>query len=153
MSKSIIAKQVPSLTDVRIASQSGRELPIYIHKNNPSQQIKIISADGVEHSITVPVQALEFFAKILLEMGKGSIINIIPSHAELTTQEAADLLNVSRPYLVKLLESGEISFHKVGKHRRIRYKDLQHYKNSIDEERGKVLDELTQQAQEDNEGY
>lgn len=81
------------------------------------------------------------------------MIALIPIHAKLTTQEAAEMLNVSRPYLIKLLETGEIPFYQVRLHQRIRFKDLMNYKEQIDNARMKALDELAAQAQDLNMGY
>jgi excisionase family DNA binding protein len=89
----------------------------------------------------------------LTEIGEGNAVSIISIHAELTTQEAADVLNVSRPFLVNLLERGELPFHKIGTHRRIRYQDVIAYKERIDTKRRKALDDLTEQAQALNMGY
>ena len=86
-------------------------------------------------------------------MGKGNAVKIVPLKKELTTTEAAEILNVSRPYLVELLESGKIPFRKVGVRRRILYQDLMVYKQQIDAQRMSALAELAAQAQELNMGY
>jgi excisionase family DNA binding protein len=86
-------------------------------------------------------------------MAQGNAVTIVPIHAELTTQEAADLLNVSRPFLIKLIESQEIPCRKVGRHRRIRFADLMEYKQKTDTQRTQALDELVAQSQELNMGY
>ncbi len=86
------------------------------------------------------MSALRLLADVLTEIGEDNAVTIIPIHAELTTQEPADVLNVSGPILVQLLERGEIPFHKIGTHRRVRYQDVIAYKERIDAERHKALD-------------
>jgi len=90
---------------------------------------------------------------LLVEMAQGNAVTIVPTHAELTTQEAANILNVSRPHLVKLLEEGAIPFSKTGTHRRIRYQDLMAFSKQRTQESKAALDELALQAQEHEMGY
>lgn len=101
----------------------------------------------------VPVKAIRLLVEILDAMARGDAVSLIPIHRELTTQEAANILNVSRPYLVKLIESGEIPFHKNGVRRKVLFKDLMEYKQKRDRESMVLLDELTAEAQELDMGY
>jgi excisionase family DNA binding protein len=106
-----------------------------------------------EETVTIPAAAVKLLSTILTEMAQGRAVTIIPVHAELTTQEAANVLNVSRPFIIQLLENGKIPFNRVGTHRRVRYHDIMKYKKEVDSKRLAVLDELTRQAQELNMGY
>jgi excisionase family DNA binding protein len=97
--------------------------------------------------------AMRLLAEALRQVAMGKGVVVLPLDAEISTQQAADILNVSRPYLVGLLEENEIPFRRVGSRRRVRLLDVLNYKRRNDEERMKVLDELAAQAQELNMGY
>jgi excisionase family DNA binding protein len=86
-------------------------------------------------------------------MAQRNAVTLIPVHAELTTQQAAELLNVSRPFVIKLIEDKVLPCKMVGTHRRVLFSDLMQYKQTIDAERLKVLEELAAQAQELGMGY
>jgi excisionase family DNA binding protein len=101
----------------------------------------------------VPREAFDLLLEILGQMANGNAVTIVPVQAELTTQQAADFLNVSRPFLIARLESGEISFRKVGTHRRIRFADLVTYKEEEERRRQSLLNELTDEAQRLKLGY
>ena len=147
------AHPLPTAEEVAIARDSGRALSAHLQTRAQTQQIEIFDDKGASHPVRVPVSALRLLVDVLTEIGEGNAVSIIPVHAELTSQEAADVLNVSRPHLVKLLESKEIPFHKTGTHRRVRYQDVIAYKERIDAERRKALDALAEQAQELGMGY
>jgi excisionase family DNA binding protein len=98
--------------------------------------------------VVLPARAVEVLRAVLEQLAQGNAVTVVPAHTELTTQQAADLLNVSRPYLVQLLEGGTIPHRKVGPRRRIRLADLLTYMRSEEERRRETLAELTREAQE-----
>ena len=112
--------------------------------------IKIQESDEV---FTLPRKALAFLSNILSFMAAGKAISLIPADSELSTQQAADMLNVSRPHIVKLLEQGIIPFKKAGSHRRILLEDLLKYSDQQKALRAKSLKALAEQAQELKLGY
>ncbi len=111
------------------------------------RKLRICLSDSKEE-IALPATALRLLLQLLSELADGNAVNIIPVHAELTTQQAADFLNVSRPYFVKLLERGKVPYRKVGTRRRVMFKDLEAYRESQAENTRKAVDELTRQSQE-----
>jgi excisionase family DNA binding protein len=104
-------------------------------------------------SFEVPRKAVLMFEKVLEEMALGNSVEITSVEKELTTQEAADLLNVSRPHFIKLIESGKIPFRKVGAHRRVKQADILKYESDLKEIRRKGLEFLAKEAQEMGLGY
>jgi excisionase family DNA binding protein len=103
--------------------------------------------------ITVPPKVLRLFADLLGRMSQRQTIALMPYKYELSTQEAAIILNVSRPFVVKALEAGEITYRKVGTHRRVLFEDLMKYQEKSRNSSLQALAELVQEAQELNMGY
>jgi len=142
----------PTERDAVLAEQSSRALSSYV-QDVEEQTIKIVKQNGRTESVTIPAIAFRLLVDVLTQMAQGNAVTFIPVHAELTTQQAADLLSVSRPYLVTLLDSGQLPHRKVGTRRRVQFKDVLDYKRRIDEARRHTLDELAAQAQELGMGY
>jgi excisionase family DNA binding protein len=101
-----------------------------------------------EQVIDLPPAVARMLLELLMHIGKGEAVTFVPVGAELSTQQAADVLNVSRPFFIKLLESNQIPHHKVGTHRRIMANDVFNYKSRRDKMRSKALDELARLGQE-----
>jgi excisionase family DNA binding protein len=99
--------------------------------------------EGAGEELTVPREAVTVLTQVLVFMAAGQDVSVFPTTAELTTQQAADLLNVSRPYLIGLLESGQIDFRKVGTHRRVRTESLLSYRRRDDVRRREAADALS----------
>jgi excisionase family DNA binding protein len=140
---------LPSEEDSKLARESSRLLAAFVGKGKAAR-LKVVVG---KEEITLPVSALRLLVDILSQMAEGNAVTIMPIHAELTTQQAADFLNVSRPHLVGLLEQDVIPFRKVGTHRRILFRDLLAYRGKSIASRSAALAELTKQAQELKMGY
>jgi len=141
----------PSVQEAALARSSGQSLARLIRKNRPLT-LKVTDPDQ-EQPIELPPGAVLLLMDILEAMAAGRGITLIPENAELTTVQAADVLNVSRPFLIKLLEEKALPCRKVGAHRRIRMEDVMAYKARIDADREAVLDQLVAEAQEQDMGY
>ncbi len=106
----------------------------------------LLGPDG--EALSLPASVYTLLRQLVHDLARGKAVTVLPIHAELTTQQAADLLNVSRPFLIRLLEAGDIPFHRVGTHRRIRVEALMEYRRRRSEERRRILGELAREAQE-----
>ena len=148
----IAAVKVPSAKEAEQAQAAVRALSGLLKKKAP-RTLRVQPEGAKEVTVTVPTEAFELFLDILAQMAKGNAVSIVPVHAELTTQQAADLLNVSRPFLVGLLDDNKIPYRTVGTHRRVMVADLLKYKERDSAHRKKVADELAEEAQKHGLGY
>jgi len=144
--------KLPSAKTAEEAKTALRALAPVSRKRVRAVQVRSEGEPGAV-SVTVPREAFDLFLEILGQMANGNAVTIVPVHAELTTQQAAELLNVSRPFLVKLLREGKIPSRKVGAHRRVRAEDLVAYKQRDEARRKAILDELTAEAEKHGLGY
>lgn len=151
---------------------SATAVPEHVHSPDPSEQdelvelreqlariaaqrkpplAKLVSPDGIE--VEVPASAFAALQAVVHDMAQGLTITLIPHDKELTTKEAADILNVSRPFLVKLLDRGDLPYHRVGTHRRLNVEDVLAYRELRAARRRDKLRELTELSQHLEGGY
>lgn len=136
----------PSKQERKLAQESYPSLTSAI------EQLKTdmveIEIEETNDKLVLPVKALNLLGDILKAMSQGKPISIVPLATEVTTQSAAEILGCSRPYLVKLLEEGQIEYTKIGKHRRIKYEDVIDYKKKMKEEQKNRLIEMMNKDEE-----
>ena len=141
-----LAPTLPSVTEAVIAKESSRVLATRLQTDEPLQ-LRMVDDPGNE-TVKIPASAVRMLIHILEEMALGNAVTLVPVHAELTTQEAADMLNISRPSLIQLLDEGKIEYRRVGTHRRVRFEGLVAYKDRADSDRRAALAELAAYDQE-----
>lgn len=143
-----IASIDPGDVDAEVAGRAARRISDYLSSHPEDDLIEALGEVGAEGALVIPRPTVVMLAQVLSLLESGHGVQIIPKDAELTTQQAADVLNVSRPYLIGLLESRQIPFRKVGRHRRITFEALMEYKRQDDLQRRAAADDLADLSQE-----
>ena len=141
--------EVPDDQAVRQAAAALSVLQAFLHEHPASSASVALRADpgGDRTRLVLPHVALRLIADVLAELANGNAVTVAPVRGELTTQQAADLINVSRPYLIKLLDDRKVPYRRVGNRRKVRLDDLLAYQRRDHEHRQHVLDELTREAE------
>lgn len=147
--KHLACLEIPTKQESQLAAR-GRQRLATVLGNGETARLRLLDSNL---DLELPMAAVQMLAHILDQMAAGDAAALTPMHTELTTQQAADFLNVSRPYLIKLLEEDKIPFFKVGVHRRIRFQDMVQYRHERDIKSRNALDELAEQAQTFGMGY
>jgi excisionase family DNA binding protein len=142
--------ELPDETAADQAAQAVADLNAFLRAHpTPTARVRLCTDDGdTETQVVIPAVAFRFFVDVLAELANGNAVTVAPVHAELTTQQAADLMNVSRPYLIKLLDEGKLPYRRVGNRRKVHLVDVVGYKRRDDAQRQAVLDELTREAED-----
>ena len=140
-----MASGIPSDRDVALAGEAGRKLAALGGGTDP---VPARFGAATAEIVAIPIEAVRLLGEILDQMGRGNGVALMPLHAELTTRQAAGLLQVSRTHLVQLLDDGRIPCRKVGAHRRVRARDILTYRRETESRRREALDELTALDQE-----
>ena len=142
----------PTEAEAALARESARILAPFL-VDAGEVRLRLDGANGRPKDVVLPAAAVRLLLDLLSEMAQGHAVTLIPIHAELSTQQAAELLNVSRPYLVKLLEEGKLPYRKVGTHRRVLFRDVLAFKRRSDDQRRDTLQALADQGQVLDMGY
>ncbi|WP_051966649.1 helix-turn-helix domain-containing protein [Kitasatospora mediocidica] len=148
MKGTIADRQAQPDPETDIAAKALQAVKESLARHPGSAPIRVRVQEEAVAELVLPREAVELLAKVLAHMAAGRAVSVVPAHAELTTQQAADLLNVSRPFLIGLLKAGEIDYRLVGSHRRIRADSLLDYRRRDDQSRREAADELTSLNQE-----
>lgn len=146
-------EKLPTAEESALAKLCSQELAAVLETKLDVQSLSLTSANGQLTQVQIPVSALRLMVNILTELGEGNSVKLLPIHAELTTQDAADLLNVSRPTLIKLLDDKEIIYHRTGNRRKVRFTDLRKYQSKLEVQRLQALEQLSELDQELGLGY
>ena len=140
MTTTLSPSHIPNDRDAALAHQAGRKLAEW--GDGPDPVPARFGAAAAE-PVAIPPSAVRLLKEILDHMARGNGVALTPLHAELTTRQAADLLQVSRTHLVQLLDEGRILCRKVGAHRRVRARDVLDYRRETESRRRQALEELT----------
>jgi excisionase family DNA binding protein len=138
----------PGDVDADIADRAARRIEEYLEGHPDDDLIEAVGEVGTDDALVIPRATAVMFAQILDLLAQGRGVQIFPKEVELSTQQAADMLNVSRPYLIGLLEAGKIPFRKVGRHRRIKLEDLVAYQRQDDLRRRDAADRLAELSED-----
>ncbi len=146
-----LATALPSPREAGLALASAKALASKLAEDPDTVTIHL--AEDEHEVIELPSTAVRLLIDLLNEMARGNAVSLIPTNAELTTQQAAELINVSRGFLIKLLDSRQIPYRLVGTHRRVLYSDLKAYEERSRRDRLKALDRLVEESQALGIGY
>lgn len=132
---------LPSTQDSSLAD-AGLEL-LASH----GEQVISLTFEGQDKTLTLPASVVGLLQRIFTEMAQGKAVDVVALNSELSTRQAAEVLNVSRPFVIKLLDSGELSHRLVGRHRRVLLEDVLAYKESMQRQSKAALKELAELSQ------
>jgi excisionase family DNA binding protein len=146
--------QLPSDDEIAQAREASRQLARLLPARaddsggQPMPALRLVTDDNRHEMIAIPPGALRLLVDLLTQLGQGRSVTVMPQNVELTTQEAADYLNVSRPYVVSLIEQNRLPARKVGTRRRVALEDLLRFDEQQQAQRRAALDELARIDQE-----